>query len=62
MRQAKILYNNLFCGLLTETDDGTFTFQYDEEYLNRHPSQFITFTMPVRKSIRISAYLHFLKV
>lgn len=48
MRQAKILYNNLFCGLLTETDDGTFTFQYDEDYVNRHPSQFITFTMPVR--------------
>ena len=48
MRQAKILYNNLFCGLLTETDDGTFTFQYDEDYVNHHPNQFITFTMPVR--------------
>jgi len=49
MRQAKILYNNLFCGLLTETDDGTFAFQYDEYYVNEHPNQFITFTMPVRK-------------
>ncbi|QYA25591.1 phosphatidylinositol kinase [Gramella sp. MT6] len=49
MRQAKILYNNLFCGLLTETDDGTFTFQYDEDYAKEHPGQFITFTMPVRK-------------
>jgi len=49
MRQAKILYNNLFCGLLTETDDGIFTFQYDENYVERHPDQFITFTMPVRK-------------
>jgi len=49
MRQAEILYNNLFCGLLTETDDGTFTFQYDENYVNEHPNQFITFTMPVRK-------------
>lgn len=49
MRQAKILYNNLVCGLLTETDDGTFTFQYDENYVNQYPNQFITFTMPVRK-------------
>ncbi|WP_299155338.1 HipA N-terminal domain-containing protein [uncultured Christiangramia sp.] len=49
MRQAKILYNNLFCGLLTETDDGIFTFQYDEDYMREHPDQFITFTMPVRK-------------
>ncbi len=39
----------MFCGVLTETDDGTFTFQYDEDYVNQYPSQFITFTMPVRK-------------
>ena len=49
MRQAKILYNNQFCGLLTETDDGIFTFQYDENYVEENPSQFITFTMPVKK-------------
>ena len=50
MRQAKILYNNRFCGLLTETDDGTFTFQYDEDYVKEYPDQFITFTMPVKKA------------
>ncbi|MBI6117867.1 HipA N-terminal domain-containing protein [Salegentibacter maritimus] len=49
MRQAKIFYDNIFCGILTETNDGTFTFQYDEYYINRYPHQFITFTMPVRK-------------
>ncbi len=49
MRQAKILYTDLVCGLLTETDDGTFTFQYDENYVDQYPNQFITFTMPVRK-------------
>lgn len=48
MRRGKILYNNVFCGLLTETDDGTFIFQYDEDYVNRYPNQLITFTMPVR--------------
>ena len=48
MRQAKVLYNSKCCGLLTETDDGIFTFKYDEDYVNRYPEQFISFTMPVR--------------
>lgn len=47
MRQAKILYDTTFCGLLTETDDGDFTFNYDENYVKEFPNQFITFTMPV---------------
>lgn len=47
MRQAKILYDTLFCGILTETNDGEFTFKYDEEYVRNYPNQFITFTMPV---------------
>ena len=49
MRQAKILYNNLVCGSLTETEDGFFTFQYNEDYVSNYPNQFITFTMPVRR-------------
>lgn len=48
MRQAKILYDGIFCGMLTETDDGEFTFKYDFDYVNQYPDQFITFTMPVR--------------
>ncbi|AUC77000.1 HipA N-terminal domain-containing protein [Olleya sp. Bg11-27] len=51
MRQAKIYYDNLFCGLLTETNDGDFTFKYDAEYVKKHSEQFITFTMPVRKEV-----------
>lgn len=49
MRQAKIFYDNIFCGMLTETDEGIFTFKYDEDYVDRYPKHFITFTMPVRK-------------
>lgn len=49
MRQAKIFYDDIFCGILTETDEGTFTFKYDDDYVNLYPEQFITFTMPVRK-------------
>jgi len=48
MRQAKILYDTIFCGILTETNDGEFIFKYDEDYVREYPDQFITFTMPVR--------------
>lgn len=47
MRQAKIYYDKVFCGLLTEANDGDFTFNYDSDYINQYPNQFITFTMPV---------------
>jgi len=47
MRQARIYYDTVFCGLLTETNDGDFTFKYDIDYINQYPKQFITFTMPV---------------
>ena len=47
MRQANIFYNDVYCGLLTETNDGEYTFQYDSDYVKKFPNQFITFTMPV---------------
>lgn len=47
MRQAKIFYNGVFCGVLTETNDGDYTFLYNESYIKEYPNQFITFTMPV---------------
>lgn len=48
MRQAKILYDTICCGLLTETNDGQFIFKYDDHYVRQYPDQFITFSMPVR--------------
>ncbi len=47
MRQAAIYYKDLFAGMLTETDDGEYIFQYDEKYVSEHPKQCITLTMPV---------------
>lgn len=47
MRQARIYYDKVFCGLLTETNEGDFTFKYHDDYINQYPKQFITFTMPV---------------
>ena len=48
MRQGKVFYKENFAGIVTETNEGEYTFQYDEKYLNDHPNDFITFTMPVR--------------
>jgi len=47
MRNAKIYYKDLLAGKLTETNEGEFVFQYDEQYTRNHPDKFITFTMPV---------------
>ena len=47
MRSAKIYYQNTLAGILTETDDGEYVFEYDEAYVLSFPAQLITFTMPV---------------
>ena len=47
MRRGEIYYKNLLAGILTETDEGEYTFQYDKRYVTKYPDQFITFTMPV---------------
>ncbi len=48
MRSAEVFYNNIMAGILTETDDGLYVFQYDDKYIIEFPGQFLTFTMPVR--------------
>lgn len=47
MRQGRVFYKEYFAGIITETDDGEFVFQYDENFVAEHPKQYITFTMPV---------------
>lgn len=47
MRRAEIHYKDLIAGMLTETDEGDYVFQYDLSYVKQFPRQFITFTMPV---------------
>lgn len=47
MRRGKVYYKDILAGTITETDEGDFVFQYDRQYVNEHPSEFITFTMPV---------------
>src|SRR5690554_4534404 len=49
MRKANIYYQERIAGILTETDEGEFIFQYNDFYITNYPDEFITFTMPVRK-------------
>ena len=49
MRTAVVLYNEIRAGLLMETNDGDYVFQYNGDYIDTYPEQFITFSMPVRK-------------
>ena len=48
MRKAAIYYKNLLAGILIETDEGEYVFQYEEKYVQEHPRQFLSFTIPVR--------------
>ena len=47
MRRAHIYYKEAIAGILTETDDGDYVFQYDEKYITEHPKESISLTMPV---------------
>ena len=49
MRQAKIFYDDTLAGILTESDEGEYKFEYNHFYVKEHPDLFLTFTMPVRK-------------
>jgi serine/threonine-protein kinase HipA len=51
MRRGKVFYKDKFAGIITETDDGEFIFQYDKLYVDKYPTDFLTFTMPVTNEI-----------
>ena len=43
------MYNGIFAGELTETDEGQYEFEYARDYVLTYPDLFITFALPVRK-------------
>lgn len=47
MRKGKVYYYNYLAGIITETDEGEYVFEYEKKYVKEHPKEFITFTMPV---------------
>ena len=51
MRSAEIYYKDIPAGILTESDEGYYTFQYHKEYVTKYPKQFIAFSMPVNEKL-----------
>ena len=49
MREAKVFYQDILAGILTETNDGEYIFVYDNWYVENFPNQFLSFSMPVRR-------------
>lgn len=47
MRRGKVFYKDRMAGIITETDEGEYVFQYSEQYVKQHSDDFITFTIPV---------------
>jgi serine/threonine-protein kinase HipA len=47
MRQGKVYFNEHLAGIITETNEGEYVFQYNGKYVKEHPKEFITFTIPV---------------
>ncbi|WP_299668195.1 HipA N-terminal domain-containing protein [uncultured Polaribacter sp.] len=50
MRRGNVYYKDVIAGQIIETSEGDYVFQYDENYIAVHPTQFITFSMPVQKA------------
>lgn len=46
MRSAKILYKNEEAGLLTQNDDGAFTFSYNDVWMADNSKPSISLTLP----------------
>lgn len=46
MRQAKILYKNKEAGILIQHDDGSFTFRYNDYWMNDASKPNISLTLP----------------
>ena len=57
MRKGEVYYGDNLAGIIIETDDGDYVFQYDERYLVNHPDDFICFTMPVRSEVYLDKRL-----
>jgi serine/threonine-protein kinase HipA len=57
MRAAKVLFKNEESGILTQHDDGSFTFRYHDEWLANTSKQSISLTLPKTEKEFHSQYL-----
>ena len=57
MRQAKIVYKDSEAGILTQHDDGAFTFRYNDSWITDSTKPGISLTLPKNKQEYHSKYL-----
>lgn len=57
MRQATILYKNKEAGVLIQHDDGSFTFKYDNSWINDDTKPAISLTFPKKQQEYHSKFL-----
>jgi HipA-like protein len=57
MRSAKILFKNEESGILTQHDDGSFTFRYHNHWVLNGSKPGISMTLPKREQVFHSKYL-----
>jgi len=49
MRKAEVYYKDQLAGILTETDEGSYLFEYDASYISNKGAKPVTLTMPITK-------------
>lgn len=57
MRNAKVLFKNEEAGILTQYDDGSFSFQYHDDWIVDSNKQSISLTLPKTEKEFHSKYL-----
>lgn len=57
MRKAEVYRDGVLAGILSETDDRTFEFQYISEYFNDNSKPAISLTLPKDRLAFVSEYL-----
>jgi len=57
MRQAEIYFKDEEAGLLTQLDDGSFTFRYHDQWMSDNRKPPISLTLPKNKQKYYSDYL-----
>lgn len=57
MRRANVLYKDELAGVLTQNNEGTFIFEYTNEWFNNSNKNAISLTLPKNKQTHHSKFL-----
>ena len=57
MRKAEVYQNGILAGILTETDNSTYVFTYNESYFNDNAKSGISLTLPKKQLEYTSEHL-----